>query len=419
MFRVLQPCLLQAVVAIHQGQQGHVSHVSHVSVVIDALASASSSSSTLSNQSPPVLMRREGQPVAALEATRKLTYMALGATALLGYLGFLAFRASGTEASKEVQPEDRSLLGAWPIALQWMMLSMALSIFNKWIFIPEGANFPFPMTLSCCHMLATGLLLHLLRWAQPQLFPGLQSFTEERARAGASRWQLAKVVLLVGALLSVSVCFSNSAAVLLSVAFVNMLKSGNPVLALLLGLSLGTSSCNWQMLCPLLMMMLGVMATIHGELSLSYLGLALLVTAILIEQFRLVIFKSLMSDSGFSLDPLSAVALFSPVAFIFTFAAAATYEWHSFWSAGQRMDVLQGSALALNSLVAVTLNIAYSRLLKVASPVTFTVFGTAKDVATAGLSLALVGGTVTMQQLCGYGTALVGMIYYDRVKRNA
>eukprot|EP00435_Cladocopium_sp_Y103_P043773 s2395_g12.t1 len=198
MFRVLQPCLLQAVVAIHQGQQGHVSHVSHVSVVIDALASASSSSSTLSNQSPPVLMRREGQPVAALEATRKLTYMALGATALLGYLGFLAFRASGTEASKEVQPEDRSLLGAWPIALQWMMLSMALSIFNKWIFIPEGANFPFPMTLSCCHMLATGLLLHLLRWAQPQLFPGLQSFTEERARAGASRWQLAKVVLLVG-----------------------------------------------------------------------------------------------------------------------------------------------------------------------------------------------------------------------------
>eukprot|EP00435_Cladocopium_sp_Y103_P033193 s928_g8.t1 len=197
------------------------------------------------------------------------------------------------------------------------------------------------------------------------------------------------------------------------------LEGGNPVLALLLGLSLGTSSCNWQMLCPLLMMMLGVMATIHGELSLSYLGLALLVTAILIEQFRLVIFKSLMSDSGFSLDPLSAVALFSPVAFIFTFAAAATYEWHSFWSAGQRMDVLQGSALALNSLVAVTLNIAYSRLLKVASPVTFTVFGTAKDVATAGLSLALVGGTVTMQQLCGYGTALVGMIYYDRVKRNA
>ena len=57
------------------------------------------------------------------------------------------------------------------------------------------------------------------------------------------------------------------------------------MLALLLGLSLGTSSCKWQMLCPLLMMMLGVLATIHGELFLSYLGLALLVMAILIEQF--------------------------------------------------------------------------------------------------------------------------------------
>lgn len=64
-----------------------------------------------------------------------------------------------------------------------------------------------------------------------------------------------------------------------------VLEGGNPVLALLLGLSLGTSSCNWRMLCPLLMMMLGVLATIHGELFLSYLGLALLVMAILIEQF--------------------------------------------------------------------------------------------------------------------------------------
>ena len=59
---------------------------------------------------------------------------------------------------------------------------------------------------------------------------------------------------------------------------------GNPVLALLLGLALGTSSCNWRMLCPVLMIMLGAIATIHGELSLSYLGLALLVSAILIEQ---------------------------------------------------------------------------------------------------------------------------------------
>mmetsp|Transcript_37726 Transcript_37726/g.62184 ORF Transcript_37726/g.62184 Transcript_37726/m.62184 type:complete len:401 (-) Transcript_37726:78-1280(-) len=400
MFRFL-PCLLQAVVAIH-GQ-------GHVSVVIDASASTSTKLSNVGPESSH-LVRRE-QHVAALEPTRRLTYMALGATGLVGYLVFLA---STSSASKEAQPEDRSLLGAWPTALQWMMLSMTLSIFNKWIFIPEGANFPFPMTLSCCHMLATGLLLHLLRWARPQFFPGLQGFADE---PDERRRKLAKVVLLVGALLSISVVLSNSAAVLLSVAFVNMLKSGNPVLALLLGLSLGTSSCKWQMLCPLLMMMLGVLATIHGELFLSYLGLALLVMAILIEQFRLVIFKSLMSDSGFSLDPLSAVALFSPVAFIFT-AAAATSEWHSSPSPG-RMDVIQGSALALNSLVAVTLNIAYSRLLKVASPVTFTVFGTAKDVATAGLSLTLVGGLVTTQQLCGYVTALLGMIYYDRVKRNA
>jgi len=340
--------------------------------------------------------------------SRKLLFMASGASALVAYLGFLA--TEGGQSKTAESEEDRSLLGAWPEALQWMVLSMTLSIFNKWIFISDGANFPHPMTLSCCHMLATSVLLHSLRFVKPHLFPGLQT-----GREILKSWRLAKVVLLVGTLLSISVVLSNSAAVLLSVAFVNMLKGGNPVLALLLGLALGTASCTWQMLLPILVIMLGAVATIHGELSLSYLGLGLLVTAILIEQFRLVMFKSLMSEGGFSLDPLSALALFSPVASIFTFLAAMVYEHGG--TGTLKIDLLQGAALALNSLVAVTLNIAYSRLLKVASPVTFTVFGTAKDVATAGLSLFIVGGTVTPQQLCGYGTTLLGMIYYDRVKQ--
>lgn len=392
--------LLQVVDAIHT-EHGAES----VSVVVDPLANFE-----------PAKGRRHGGPLVRSHShqhwepeSRKLLFMASGASALVAYLGFLA--TEGGPSSKTAESEDRSLLGAWSEALQWMVLSMTLSIFNKWIFISDGANFPHPMTLSCCHMLATSVLLHSLRFVKPHLFPGLQ--TGEILKS----WRLAKVVLLVGTLLSISVVLSNSAAVLLSVAFVNMLKGGNPVLALLLGLALGTASCTWQMLLPILVIMLGAVATIHGELSLSYLGLGLLVTAILIEQFRLVMFKSLMSEGGFSLDPLSALALFSPVASIFTFLAAMVCEHGGTGGTLKMPDLLQGTALALNSLVAVTLNIAYSRLLKVASPVTFTVFGTAKDVATAGLSLFIVGGTVTPQQLCGYGTTLFGMIYYDRVKQ--
>ncbi|CAK9107132.1 unnamed protein product [Durusdinium trenchii] len=328
---------------------------------------------------------------------RRLSFMALGGAMLLGYLGFVA------KSNDSTKSEDQSLLSAWPEAVPWMLLSMTLSIFNKWIFLPAGGNFPFPMTVSCSHMLSTSMVLHLLRLWKPQLFPGLRGLN----------WRAAlPVVLLVGSLLAISVVLSNSAAVLLSVAFVNMLKGGNPVVALLLGLTLGTSSCNWRMLCPVLVIMFGAVATVRGELSLSYLGLALLVTAIVVEQFRLVLFKSMMSESGLSLDPLSALSLFAPVAFAFTAVAAACER-----QTPMAIDRVQGCALALNALVAVTLNIAYSRLLKVASPVTFTVFGTAKDVTTAGLSLDMVGGTITPLQLCGYATTLFGMVYYDRVKQ--
>ena len=60
----------------------------------------------------------------------------LGLTSIAGIVGaywVTVFR----ETSKESPGEDRSLLSAAPQALPWMVLSLILSIFNKWIFIPH------------------------------------------------------------------------------------------------------------------------------------------------------------------------------------------------------------------------------------------------------------------------------------------
>eukprot|EP00439_Symbiodinium_sp_Y106_P061353 s1750_g9.t1 len=340
---------------------------------------------------------------------RKLGLMSI-AGLVAGYWMTVVAR-EGSSPSKDApnkMGEDRSLWSATPEALPWMVLSMILSIFNKWIFIPSGADFPYPLTLSCCHMFTTSLVLHSLRLFKPSLFPGM-------AEGLQSDWETFRAVGLVGGLLAVSVVLSNSAAMLLSVAFINMLKGGNSVFALALGLVIGTTSWSTalQLVWPVLIISIGAGATIHGELSLSHLGLGLLVVAILVEQFRLVLFKSMMSESGLKLDPLSALSLFSPVAFLIT----APFALSELRAALHVLDALRGSALILNALTAVTLNVAYSRLLKVASPVTFTVFGTAKDVTTAALSLCIVGGIVTPQQLCGYAATLFGMLQYDRAKR--
>lgn len=339
---------------------------------------------------------------------RKLGLMSIAGLVAGYWITVVAREGSSPSKDGPGAGEDRSLWSATPEALPWMVLSMVLSIFNKWIFIPSGADFPYPLTLSCCHMFTTSLVLHSLRLFKPSLFPGMS----EGLR---SDWQMFRAVALVGGLLAVSVVLSNSAAMLLSVAFINMLKGGNSVFALALGLVIGTTSWSTalQLGWPVLIISIGAAATIHGELYLSHLGLALLVVAILVEQFRLVLFKSMMSESGLKLDPLSALSLFSPVAFLVT----APFALSELRAALHVLDALRGSALILNALTAVTLNVAYSRLLKVASPVTFTVFGTAKDVTTAALSLCIVGGIVTPQQLCGYVATLFGMLQYDRAKR--
>ena len=47
-------------------------------------------------------------------------------------------------------PVTRGLLGAWPEALQWMVLSMTLSIFNKWTLGWAQSGTFFVANLMCC-----------------------------------------------------------------------------------------------------------------------------------------------------------------------------------------------------------------------------------------------------------------------------
>ncbi|CAE7229990.1 unnamed protein product, partial [Symbiodinium microadriaticum] len=300
------------------------------SVNITAAALGSSEKTAVLQEKPTVPLRKLGlMSIAGLVAGYWITVVA----------------REGSSPSKDGPGtgEDRSLWSATPEALPWMVLSMVLSIFNKWIFIPSGADFPYPLTLSCCHMFTTSLVLHSLRLFKPSLFPGMS----EGLR---SDWQMFRAVALVGGLLAVSVVLSNSAAMLLSVAFINMLKGGNSVFALALGLVIGTTSWSTalQLGWPVLIISIGAAATIHGELYLSHLGLALLVVAILVEQFRLVLFKSMMSESGLKLDPLSALSLFSPVAFLVT----APFALSELRAALHVLDALRGSALILNALTA-------------------------------------------------------------------
>merc|ERR1719454_2434709 len=55
----------------------------------------------------------------------------------------------------------------------WFLLSGGLTIFNKWMFVEAGADFPHVACLSWLHMFAAAVLTRVLRVARPDFFPAV------------------------------------------------------------------------------------------------------------------------------------------------------------------------------------------------------------------------------------------------------
>jgi drug/metabolite transporter (DMT)-like permease len=160
----------------------------------------------------------------------------------------------------------------------------------------------------------------------------------------------------------------------------------------------------------------GAVITCYGEVDVSIFGLICFIGGVFVEQLRLVLLKRLVSGNEFVWDPLSTVAVISPIALIVIVVPALAIEGPYLPYSRLSSDSELQRALLINGLIAVSLNVSYVRLLDVISPVTFTVCGVGKDIVTAILSLFLVGGNMTPLQIFGYVMSLVGFAYYDYVK---
>jgi drug/metabolite transporter (DMT)-like permease len=317
-----------------------------------------------------------------------------GTIAVIVYFIVVIF---GTSPGKVSNDADRSLRHSVVPAMCWMAFSFTLSIFNKWVMIPDGANFPHPITVCVGHMLTTTVVLWLMRFAKPALFPGLVSIPADLMRT------LALSVFAVGALGAFSFTFSNFSVKHLSVALINMLKAANPCYALILAVLLGTMDSKgsmWQVSFASILMFGGAMITCYGEVGVSWFGLVCFIGGVFAEQVRLVLLKTLVSGNNFQWDPLSTVAVVSPIALVVLVIPAAAIEGPHLPLSRLASDAQLQQALLMNGLIAVALNVSYVRLLDVISPVTFTVCGVGKDIVTAFASLFIVGGTITPLQVC-------------------
>uniref|UniRef100_A0A0E0IY40 Sugar phosphate transporter domain-containing protein n=1 Tax=Oryza nivara TaxID=4536 RepID=A0A0E0IY40_ORYNI len=267
----------------------------------------------------------------------------------------------------------KSVLLSYAYVSVWITLSFSVIVYNKYILDPKMYNWPFPISLTMIHMaFCASLAVVLVRVLRVVAVPASPPMTPSLYAAS---------VVPIGALYALSLWFSNSAYIYLSVSFIQMLKALMPVAA-----------------------------------RFDAFGVMLQLAAVAAEATRLVLIQILLTSKGMSLNPITSLYYIAPCCLVFL-----TLPWY--FVELPRLRAAAGAAVrpdvfvfGTNSLCAFALNLAVFLLVGKTSALTMNVAGVVKDWLLIAFSWTVIKDTVTPVNLVGYGIAFLGVAYYNHAK---
>ncbi|XP_074558626.1 putative sugar phosphate/phosphate translocator At5g25400 [Curcuma longa] len=305
----------------------------------------------------------------------------------------------------------RKILLSYAYVAVWIFLSFSVIVYNKYILDPKMYGWPFPISLTMIHMaFCSALAFLLVRVFRLVDLPSSPPMT--RALYLSS-------VVPIGALFSVSLWFSNSAYIYLSVSFIQMLKALMPVAVYSIGIFFEKETFKSSSMLNMLSIYLGVAIAAYGEARFDGTGVALQLGAVAFEATRLVLIQILLTSKGISLNPITSLYYVAPCCFAFLLVPWSVVELPVLRvrsSASLRPDLL---IFGTNSFCAFALNLAVFLLVGKTSALTMNVAGVVKDWLLIAFSWSVIRDTVTLINLFGYAIAFLGVAYYNHVKLQA
>ncbi|KAF8400656.1 hypothetical protein HHK36_013955 [Tetracentron sinense] len=288
----------------------------------------------------------------------------------------------------------------------WIFLSFTVIVYNKYILDKKMYNWSFPISLTMIHMLFCSslafILVRVLKLVEP---------------VSMSRDLYVSSILPIGALYSLSLWFSNSAYIYLSVSFIQMLKALMPVAVYSIGVLFKKESFKTESMANMLSISFGVAIAAYGEARFDSWGVILQLGAVAFEATRLVLIQILLTSKGITLNPITSLYYVAPCCLVFLFVPWILVEFPVLKQTSSfHFDFV---IFGTNSLCAFALNLAVFLLVGKTSALTMNVAGVVKDWLLIAFSWSVIKDTVTPINLFGYGLAFLGVAYYNHSKLQA
>ncbi|CAK8563396.1 unnamed protein product [Lathyrus sativus] len=288
----------------------------------------------------------------------------------------------------------------------WIFLSFTVIVYNKYILDKKMYNWSYPISLTMIHMAFCSSLAYLLVRVFKLVEP-----------VSMSRDLYLKSVVPIGALYSLSLWFSNSAYIYLSVSFIQMLKALMPVAVYSIGVLFKKEGFKNETMANMISISLGVAVAAYGEAKFDTWGVTLQLMAVAFEATRLVLIQILLNSKGISLNPITSLYYIAPCCLVFLSVPWLIVEYPSLRD--NSSFHLDFAIFGTNSLCAFALNLAVFLLVGKTSALTMNVAGVVKDWLLIAFSWSVIKDTVTPVNLIGYGLAFLGVAYYNHSKLQA
>ncbi|XP_054807105.1 probable sugar phosphate/phosphate translocator At5g25400 [Prosopis cineraria] len=288
----------------------------------------------------------------------------------------------------------------------WIFLSFTVIVYNKYILDRKMYNWPYPISLTMIHMAFCSsvafLIVRVFKLVEP---------------VSMSRELYIKSVVPIGALYSLSLWFSNSVYIYLSVSFIQMLKALMPVAVYSIGVLFKKESFKSETMANMVSISVGVAIAAYGEAKFDAWGVTLQLLAVSFEATRLVLIQILLNSKGISLNPITSLYYIAPCCLVFLSIPwmIMEYPYLKETSSFHFDFVIFGT----NSFCAFALNLAVFLLVGKTSALTMNVAGVVKDWLLIAFSWSVIKDTVTPINLIGYGLAFLGVGYYNHSKLQA
>ncbi|KAK6912606.1 Sugar phosphate transporter domain [Dillenia turbinata] len=285
----------------------------------------------------------------------------------------------------------------------WIFLSFTVIVYNKYILDRKMYNWPYPISLTMIHMgfcsSIAFLLIRVLKLVEP---------------VSMSRSLYLSSVVPIGALYSLSLWFSNSAYIYLSVSFIQMLKALMPVAVYSIGVLFKKDQYNSETMGNMIAISIGVGIAAYGEAKFDSWGVILQLGAVAFEATRLVMIQILLTSKGINLNPITSLYYVAPCCMVFLLVPWIIVEYPILKeTTSLHFDYV---IFGTNSFCAFALNLAVFLLVGKTSALTMNVAGVVKDWLLIAFSWTVIKDTVTPINLFGYGLAFLGVAYYNHAK---